>query len=127
MGWYSLEANVSIFKADSLESFRLPIQTETYRFTSGDLVDSVLSSVVVATPNYTTFLGGDHPLIRIETEIENGRRGLVIKDSYGNAVCPFIAMHYVNLPRYCGQSEKLLQKQTEDIHGIKKKVVHTRI
>ena len=82
---------------DSLESFRLPIQTETYRFTSGDLVDSVLSSVVVATPNYTTFLGGDHPLIRIETEIENGRRGLVIKDSYGNAVCPFIAMHYKQL------------------------------
>ena len=33
----------------------------------------------------------------------------------------------LNLPRYCGQSEKLLQKQTEDSHGIEKKDVHPRV
>ena len=33
----------------------------------------------------------------------------------------------VNLPRYCGQSEKLLQQQMEDSHGIEEEVVHPRI
>ena len=34
---------------------------------------------------------------------------------------------FLNLPRNCGQSEKLLQQQTEDSHGIEKKVVQPRI
>ena len=33
----------------------------------------------------------------------------------------------LNLPRYCGQSEKLLQQQMEDSHGIEEEVVHPRI
>ena len=35
---------------------------------------------------YTTFMGGDMKLTKVETSTHNGRRLLVIKDSFGNAV-----------------------------------------
>ena len=35
---------------------------------------------------YTTFMGGDQKLTRVETSTRNGRRLLVFKDSFGNAV-----------------------------------------
>jgi len=35
---------------------------------------------------YTTFMGGDIKQTRVETSTDNGRRLLVIKDSFGNAV-----------------------------------------
>jgi hypothetical protein len=44
--------------------------------------------------SYGVFLGGDHPLMRIETGIKNGRKIVVIKDSYGNAFVPYLAAHY---------------------------------
>lgn len=79
---------------DSVESFRLPIQTRIFRFPDPDLRDSVQANLFAETPNYTTFLGGDYPLIRIEADNSSTRSALIIKDSYGNAVCPFLAMHY---------------------------------
>ncbi|MBS1542715.1 MAG: hypothetical protein JST14_03725 [Bacteroidetes bacterium] len=82
---------------DSVESFRLPIATTLYRFPDPQLTDSVKANLFVETPNYTTFLGGDYPLIRIEADNGSTRNALVIKDSYGNAVCPFLAMHYRNV------------------------------
>ncbi len=39
--------------------------------------------------SYSTFMGGDKKIVRIETDVKNGRRLLVFKDSYGNAEIPF--------------------------------------
>lgn len=39
---------------------------------------------------YITFGGGDYRIIRIDTDVDNGRRVLIIKDSYGNALTPFL-------------------------------------
>lgn len=43
---------------------------------------------------YRVFLSGDRPLGVIKTEVTNGRKILVIKDSYGNAMVPFLLPHY---------------------------------
>lgn len=43
---------------------------------------------------YRVFLSGDRPLGIIKTEVANGKRILVIKDSYGNAMVPFLLPHY---------------------------------
>ncbi len=43
---------------------------------------------------YRVFLSGDRPLGIIKTEVANGRKILVIKDSYGNAMVPFLLPHY---------------------------------
>lgn len=43
---------------------------------------------------YSTFMGGDAKIVRIETDVKNGRRLLVFKDSYGNAEIPFYMNGY---------------------------------
>ena len=39
--------------------------------------------------SYSTFMGGDAKIVRIETDVNNGRKLLIFKDSYGNAEVPF--------------------------------------
>ena len=44
----------------------------------------------VSTSNsYLMFMGGDDKIVKIKTAVNNGRKLLVIKDSYGNAEIPF--------------------------------------
>jgi hypothetical protein len=53
---------------------------------------------------YTVFLDSNHPLVKISTNIKNGRKLLVIKDSFANCLIPFLTGHcseiYVMDPRY---------------------------
>lgn len=39
--------------------------------------------------SYSTFMGGDKKIVRIKTDVGNGRKLLIFKDSYGNAEIPF--------------------------------------
>lgn len=39
--------------------------------------------------SYSTFMGGDSKIVRIETDVKNGRKLIIFKDSYGNAEVPF--------------------------------------
>ena len=39
--------------------------------------------------SYSTFMGGDAKIVRIETDVKNGRKLIIFKDSYGNAEIPF--------------------------------------
>ena len=43
---------------------------------------------------YKVFLGGNDAEIKIHTDLENGRRLLVIKDSYANCFVPFAAEQF---------------------------------
>ncbi|MCI8491500.1 MULTISPECIES: DHHW family protein [Anaerotruncus] len=46
-------------------------------------------------PNsYSVFLHGDFPLVKVKTGIGNGRRIMVVKESFGNAFAPFLINHY---------------------------------
>lgn len=38
---------------------------------------------------YLKFLGGDSCIVKVDTQMKNGRKLLVIKDSFGNAEIPF--------------------------------------
>ena len=40
---------------------------------------------------YSTFISGDAYSVKIKTGVKNGRRCLVIKDSYGDALIPFLS------------------------------------
>ncbi len=46
---------------------------------------------------YSTFLGGDEPLIHINTTIKNGKKAVVIKNSMGNAFAVFLVSHYEDI------------------------------
>lgn len=43
---------------------------------------------------YQFFLSGDHPVTDIRTTAESERRLLVVKDSYGNVMIPFLAPYF---------------------------------
>jgi hypothetical protein len=43
---------------------------------------------------YSTFVSGDHPLIKITTGVKNGRKCAVVKNSMGNAFSVFLISHY---------------------------------
>ncbi len=53
---------------------------------------------------YQVFFGGNHPLMKIDTAADTGRRLLVIKDSYANALLPFLIPSFSEItvvdPRY---------------------------
>jgi hypothetical protein len=77
---------------DSVEYYKLPIPTKVYRYN----VDSARfekTSLFSNVSNYANFLGGDHPLVKIESEV-NTEKLLIIKDSFGNAVAPYLALHF---------------------------------
>jgi hypothetical protein len=44
--------------------------------------------------NYATFLGGDDPLLIARTRAGTGRRLLLVKNSYGNALAPWLLHHF---------------------------------
>lgn len=43
---------------------------------------------------YTIFLGGVQPLLTIRTDVENGKRLLILKDSFAHPLLPFLASHF---------------------------------
>lgn len=83
---------------DSLEYFTLPIDVIGQRYPDRNLKKIIKTDVVSKrlgqAGSYLAFLGGDYPLTRIISANRNGKKLLMIKDSYGNAMAPFLALHY---------------------------------
>ncbi len=83
---------------DSLEYFMLPVQVVGQRYPDRNLKKimptDVVSQRLGQAGSYLTFIGGDYPLTRIITGNRNGKKILMVKDSYGNAMAPFLALHY---------------------------------
>lgn len=43
---------------------------------------------------YSMFLGGNHPLTIVKSQIDNNKKIVVFKDSYAHNFAPFLALHY---------------------------------
>ena len=75
---------------------------------------TVFNSAALEQKNkYEVFLGGNHPQINIKTTNLNKRSLLIFKDSYANALIPFLLPYYQNItivdPRYYSDDmEKLI-------------------
>ena len=80
---------------DHVEWCEFPVANKTYQYNKGDLQNYFASSVMhgyASGPySYGVFLGGDYPLTIIKTNVNNGRKLVIIKESYGNAPATFIA------------------------------------
>ncbi|MDR0294435.1 MAG: hypothetical protein LBH95_09840 [Oscillospiraceae bacterium] len=50
-----------------------------------------------ASNKYVCFTNGDQALIHISTDNKNGKSIAVVKESYGNALIPFLLAHYENI------------------------------
>jgi hypothetical protein len=84
-------------KIDTVEYFKVPVKTEAtyYPANSNTPVPLPLYAEYARGGNaYGVFLGGDFPLMRVVSDVKNGKKIAVIKDSYGNAFVPYLAAHY---------------------------------
>ena len=91
------KANLPLIPADTIEAY-LPEEENpcTVTYDGGKTVRESLydPSYLEGRDKYAYFLGGNHPLTEITTSVRNGRRLLVIKDSYAHALVPFLTAHY---------------------------------
>lgn len=55
---------------------------------------SLFAEYATGVNSYSVFLGGDLPLVRIDTGVKNGRKILMVKESFGNCFAPFLVNHY---------------------------------
>ncbi len=80
---------------DYVEWCDFPVANSTYQYNKGDLANYFASSVMHGYAKganaYGVFLGGDFPLTIIKTNVNNGRKLVIIKESYGNAPATYIA------------------------------------
>lgn len=89
----SLEKN-----PDYVECFELIVQAENIVYSFESMKDGVESYVIAkdvkGSNKYLAFVAGDQPLEKISTSVKNGKKILVLKESYGNAFIPFLCNNY---------------------------------
>ncbi len=84
-------------KGDTVEYFKVPVQTSVKYFSAGSRQGQstqLYAEYARGASAYGVFLGGDYPLMKITSDVKNGRKIAMIKDSYGNAFAPYLASHY---------------------------------
>lgn len=82
---------------------------DLYTYASGEVVQDVIkytakNSVTYSSiffrdaletkDKYTVFLGGNDGIVKIRTNVANGKRLLVFKDSFANSLMQFLPLHY---------------------------------
>lgn len=83
---------------DYVECFQLQVDASHTVYTTPEMTDGVSTYIVAKKVNsdnkYLAFVSGDQPLGVIETGVTNGKKILVIKESFGNAFIPFLCNNY---------------------------------
>ncbi len=83
---------------DYVECFNLIVDASHTVYSTADMTDGISTYIVakkVSGDNkYLAFVSGDQPLSKIVTSVTNGKKILVIKESFGNAFVPFLCNNY---------------------------------
>lgn len=91
------KGNFTFLEPDSLfifeEKNEVPVKVN---YTASNKVTDTLyqMSSLETKDKYNVFLDGNHPNIVIETGTKNGKKIMVIKDSYANSFIPFLTAHF---------------------------------
>ncbi len=82
-------------KPDLVETYIPPgIETQAVRYNPYDFKYPQKTRVFCNSANYSTFICGDAPLIKITTNVKNGKKAAVVKNSMGNAFVVYLISHY---------------------------------
>ena len=109
-----LDANAA---TDTVMLYRQPGDTGwSVRYDNTDHAGCYDTAKLSQKDMYEVFFGGNWPTVTIRGGAENGRRLLVLKDSYANAFLPFAAADYeeivaVDLRYYLGSLSELMQQE----------------
>lgn len=100
-GTYFSKANFSSIKADQIEIFQpveMNVSYEVYFPDEDQVMNSLYAWNYLSTRDqYSVFLNGNHRLVKIKSSVENGRKLVVLKDSYAHAILPFLANHFAEI------------------------------
>lgn len=107
----------------NIENSTLKIQKSGLGRENFDTIESraLFAEEKLATKDkYAYFLGGNDPLVRIDSPKKNGRALLIIKDSYANCLSPFFTDNYeqiysVDLRYYRGNILELIEEIRKDM------------
>lgn len=105
---------------DTIYAYK-PLATNDMEFVNsdGDLVNyNIITDVSdwKSSSKYSTFIGGDNSFAQIHNDsIDNGKKCLVIKESYGNAFVPYLTDHFedvyvVDYRYYTGTASELVDQ-----------------
>lgn len=93
-------SNAAVLKKnpDYVEYFKTRVEVDAKVYDDSKMKDGQKVFVVARSVNsdnkYLAFIGGDQPLEKITTSNKNGKKILVIKESYANALVPFLCDNY---------------------------------
>lgn len=77
---------------------QFPTPHQAYMYKRGEpftpYASTIMADYASGVNMYSVFLHGDQPLTEIQTENKNGRKAVVVKESFGNAFSPFLVAHY---------------------------------
>lgn len=80
---------------DRVETYIPPgIETKAVYYNAYDFKYPQLSKVFCNSPRYSSFICGDTPLMKITTNVKNGKKIAVVKNSMGNAFVVYLISHY---------------------------------
>ncbi len=80
---------------DEFEKFYPSVNAKCTFYSDGEMKNKTgTGEVVSAYHSYTSFIGGDHPVTKIETDVKNGKTLVIIKESYGNAFTTWSVNNY---------------------------------
>ena len=111
MGTLASKSGFRSVPADAVTVYRVESDPDAGFYFTVNYIDeqtmsaSLYEAEALETDNpYDVFFGGNHAEIEIRTSRETYRRLLIIKDSYANAVIPFLVPHFDEItvidPRY---------------------------
>lgn len=92
------QAQVLQDNPDYVETFKPKTEATGVIYSDATMAESrpltVVADNVTAANKYLAFIQGDNPLIKITTGNKNGKKIILIKESYGNALAPFLIDNY---------------------------------
>lgn len=95
LGSYYSTCKASAMEAnpDTIYAYK-PLTVDTMTFIQSDGLE-LNWPIIHETPSYSCFAGSDNPYSVIHnSNVSNGQSCVVIKESYGNALIPYLADHY---------------------------------
>lgn len=84
MEYYHLTGGNHVVKVTTTDANGAPLENDSLYF----------REFLEVKDKYSSFTGSNAPLVNIETDIDNGKSLLIIKDSYAHSLVPFLANHY---------------------------------
>jgi hypothetical protein len=105
--------------ADTVHYWKVPGEHSTIKFIKTsqfkEVPASLWAEMARGANSYSVFLGADWPLMVCKTPLNNGRRAIVIKNSYGNPYSTYFSAHFETLLildyRYCERGITSLIKE----------------